>query len=139
MTKQQNLHRAGMSAVADLEKLIDRLKEAGPCPLDGRNALMNLLQRIEGALNRFPADNAQPKGERWSPGEYIGFMQELAMDCGFKNIDNEADDGSMECAPEAFTDFVNTLLGHADGIRSRVALVDIPAITSKGERAEGGQ
>ncbi|WP_372400749.1 hypothetical protein ABMY26_36395 (plasmid) [Azospirillum sp. HJ39] len=56
MTKQQNLHRAGLSAVADLERLIDRLKEAGPCPLDGRNALMNLRQRIEGALNRFPKE-----------------------------------------------------------------------------------
>ncbi len=32
MTKQQNLHRAGLSAVADLERLIDRVKEAGPCP-----------------------------------------------------------------------------------------------------------
>ncbi|KJR62567.1 hypothetical protein VY88_27105 [Azospirillum thiophilum] len=56
MTKQQNLHRAGLSAVADLERLIDRLKEAGPCPLDGRNALMNLRQLTEGLLNRFPKE-----------------------------------------------------------------------------------
>lgn len=56
MTKQQNLHRAGLSAVADLERLIDRLKEAGPCPLDGRNGLMNLRERVEGLLNRFPKE-----------------------------------------------------------------------------------
>lgn len=61
MTKQQNLHRAGLSAVADLEKLIDRLKEAGPCPLEGRNALMNLRQQIEGLLNRLPQDT--PKAD----------------------------------------------------------------------------
>lgn len=65
MTKQQNLHRAGLSAVADLEKLIDRLKEAGPCPLDGRNALMNLRQHVEGLLNRFPPDTALTPPARW--------------------------------------------------------------------------
>lgn len=70
MTKQQNLHRAGLSAVADLEKLIDSLKEAGPCPLDGRNALMNLRQQIEGLLNRFPpgtaAERTPSKESGWS-------------------------------------------------------------------------
>ncbi len=56
MSKQQDLHRTGLTAVADLERIIDRLKDAGPCPLDGRNALLNLRQHVEGLLNRFPAD-----------------------------------------------------------------------------------
>lgn len=64
MTKQQNLHRVGLSAVADLERLIDRLKEAGPCPLDGRNALMNLREQVQGLLNRLP--DAPPQGN-WNP------------------------------------------------------------------------
>lgn len=54
MSKQQTLHRKGLSAVAQLEHVIDGLKAAGPCPLDGRNAIMNLRQQIEGLLNRFP-------------------------------------------------------------------------------------
>lgn len=56
MTKQQNLHRAGLDAVAKLETVIDTLKTVGPCPLDGRNALLNLRQQIEGLLNRFPKE-----------------------------------------------------------------------------------
>ncbi|MCG5239563.1 hypothetical protein MCW82_07245 [Azospirillum doebereinerae] len=139
MSKQQTLHRKGLSAVTQLATVIDGLKAAGPCPLDGRNAITNLRQQIEGLLNRFPDDAGRAGEERWSPGEYIGFMQELAMDCGFTIIDNEADDGSMECSREAFTKLINALLGHADGIRCCVALVDLPAITPTEERPEGGR
>lgn len=70
MSKQQNLHRTGLAAVAYLERIIDDLKAAGPCPMDGQNALLNLRQQIEGLLNRFPADetttdNTMPM-EGWS-------------------------------------------------------------------------
>jgi hypothetical protein len=53
MTKQQKLHRQGLAAVTKLETVLDGLKAAGPCPLDGRNALLNLRQQVEGLLNRF--------------------------------------------------------------------------------------
>ncbi|RJF81095.1 hypothetical protein D3877_12790 [Azospirillum cavernae] len=56
MTKQQKLHQAGLAAVTKLETVLDGLKAAGPCPLDGRNAVLNLRQQVEGLLNRFQQD-----------------------------------------------------------------------------------
>jgi hypothetical protein len=41
MTKQQRLHAKALKHFRELEKIIDDLKAAGPCKLDGNNALLN--------------------------------------------------------------------------------------------------
>ena len=56
MTKQQDLHHKGLKHTDALEKIIDELKSLGPCPLDMRNALLNLEQHIRCLLDRFPRD-----------------------------------------------------------------------------------
>ena len=55
MSKQQKLHDKGTELVLKLEGIIDQLKELGPCPLDGSNALLNLRERIRGLDGRFPS------------------------------------------------------------------------------------
>ncbi|MCG5240062.1 hypothetical protein ACIU1J_01785 [Azospirillum doebereinerae] len=76
MSKQQTLHRKGLSAAAQLATVIDGLKAAGPCPLDGRNALLNLRQQIEGLLNRFPENLPEDEAARieaWNRADCAAF------------------------------------------------------------------
>ena len=46
MSKQQRLHQKAIKHLAEVEAIIDDLKAAGPCPLDGDNALANVRQRL---------------------------------------------------------------------------------------------
>ena len=41
MTRQQKLHAKARKHFRDLEAIIDGFKAAGPCRLDGNNALLN--------------------------------------------------------------------------------------------------
>ena len=40
-TKQQKLHTKALKHFRELEAIIDAMKAAGPCDLDGDNALLN--------------------------------------------------------------------------------------------------
>lgn len=51
MTTQQELQRLAIEHLERLKELIDALKEAGPCPRDGWNALSNIQERLA-ALSR---------------------------------------------------------------------------------------
>jgi len=42
MTTQQKLHAKALKQFRDLEGIIDDLKAAGPCKLDGNNAILNV-------------------------------------------------------------------------------------------------
>lgn len=54
MTRQRTLHAKAADAIRKLETVIDGLKRAGPCPLDGNNALRNVEERLRAILeNRF--------------------------------------------------------------------------------------
>ncbi len=80
-TKQQRLHREALRAIAKLETLIDELKSAGPCPLDGRNALLNTHEQIKGLLGRFPLN--------WQAGEPVNVrMLGQAVKPSFPKADN---------------------------------------------------
>ena len=50
MTQQQKLHAKASDAIRALETAIDNLKSAGPCPLDGNNALRNIEERLRAIL-----------------------------------------------------------------------------------------
>jgi hypothetical protein len=50
--KQRDLHAKAIKRFDELEKLIDQMKQAGPHPLDGWNALMNTKEQIEGLARR---------------------------------------------------------------------------------------
>ncbi len=52
MTRQQKLHRRLRVELLELEELIDKLKAAGPCELDGPNALQNVRERLHGLAGR---------------------------------------------------------------------------------------
>jgi len=52
MTKQQKLHRQAIKHLAALEEIIDELKSAGPCDLDGSNAILNVRERLLGLSQR---------------------------------------------------------------------------------------
>lgn len=52
MSKQQTLHRKALQHIRTLEGLIDQMKAAGPCPLDGDNALLNTKSRLEQLARR---------------------------------------------------------------------------------------
>lgn len=51
MTRQQKLHAEATNAIRRLESAIDGLKSAGPCPLNGNNALRNLEERLRAILD----------------------------------------------------------------------------------------
>lgn len=51
MTRQQKLHAEATSAIRRLEAAIDGLKNAGPCPLNGNNALRNLEECLRAILD----------------------------------------------------------------------------------------
>jgi hypothetical protein len=51
LSQQQKLHHKAKGYLAALEEIIDQLKSAGPCPLDGENAIMNIKERLA-ALSR---------------------------------------------------------------------------------------
>ena len=51
LSQQQKLHHKAKGHLAALEEIIDQLKSAGPCPLDGENAIMNIKERLA-ALSR---------------------------------------------------------------------------------------
>lgn len=38
--------------MAELEQIIDQMHQAGRCPLDGWNALLNTKQRLQALANR---------------------------------------------------------------------------------------
>jgi hypothetical protein len=42
MRTQQKLHAEALKHLRDLEAIIDALKAAGPCDLDGDNAILNV-------------------------------------------------------------------------------------------------
>ena len=50
MSKQQDLHAEAITYIRNLERVVDALKNAGPCPLDGYNALDNIRERLEGTI-----------------------------------------------------------------------------------------
>ena len=45
MSAQQTLHEKASGHLEDLKRIVDQLKGAGECPLDGWNALMNIQAR----------------------------------------------------------------------------------------------
>ena len=47
MSEQQDLHHKASSLISKLEWIIDQIKIAGPCPLDGKNALMNIAEKLD--------------------------------------------------------------------------------------------
>ena len=51
LSQQQKLHHKAKGHLAALEEIIDQLKSAGPCPLHGENAIMNIKERLA-ALSR---------------------------------------------------------------------------------------
>lgn len=51
-TTQQRLHAKALKHFRDLENLIDALKQAGPCELDGNNALLNTRQWLRQLAGR---------------------------------------------------------------------------------------
>jgi hypothetical protein len=57
MTQQRTLHDQAGEHLSALESIIDDLKAAGACPLDGWNALLNIRDRMQGIVTgRFPDD-----------------------------------------------------------------------------------
>jgi hypothetical protein len=52
MTKQQKLHAKARNHFRDLESIIDELKAAGPCKLDGNNALLNVREWLSQLAGR---------------------------------------------------------------------------------------
>lgn len=52
MTDQRALHDEALAHLDELEKVIDLLKHAGPHPLDGNNALLNIAERSEHLARR---------------------------------------------------------------------------------------
>lgn len=52
MSTQRDLHGKAIKHLNELEAIIDRMKRAGPCDLDGWNALLNTKQRLIGLVGR---------------------------------------------------------------------------------------
>jgi hypothetical protein len=52
MSKQQTLHEKAARHLEDLKRIVDQLKNAGECPLDGWNALMNIQERANALSKR---------------------------------------------------------------------------------------
>lgn len=52
MSKQQTLHAKAIKCLCEMEKIIDELHRAGPCPLEGWNALLNTKRRLQALSNR---------------------------------------------------------------------------------------
>ncbi len=48
---QRTLHAKALKCFGELKDIIDQLKNLGPHELDGDNALLNILERLE-ALSR---------------------------------------------------------------------------------------
>lgn len=59
MSKQTDLHSAGIDHTNAIKTIIDDLKSLGPCPMDGWNALRNLEERVRSLLDRFPHDSRE--------------------------------------------------------------------------------
>ena len=52
MSKQQDLHARALKRLADLERIIDQLKAAGPCRLNRWNALLNTREWLVALAGR---------------------------------------------------------------------------------------
>ncbi len=52
MSKQRTLHERAGRHLEDLKRIVDQLKNAGECPLDGWNALMNIRERANALSQR---------------------------------------------------------------------------------------
>jgi hypothetical protein len=52
LSQQQKLHHKAKGHLAALEEIIDQLKSAGPCPLDGENVIMNINERLAALSHR---------------------------------------------------------------------------------------
>ncbi|WP_316232947.1 hypothetical protein [Bradyrhizobium sp. SZCCHNPS2010] len=46
MTTQKRLHSKAVRHIRELDEIIDKLKDAGPCQLDGDNAMLNVKDRL---------------------------------------------------------------------------------------------
>ncbi|MEH2480183.1 uncharacterized protein YukE [Nitrobacteraceae bacterium AZCC 2146] len=55
MTKQQKLHSKAARYLRDLETIIDNLKHAGSCKLDGDNAILNVKDQLRHLAQRCDA------------------------------------------------------------------------------------
>ena len=52
MSKQWDLQCKFLKRVGEIERIIDGLKSAGPCPLDGWNALKNVEAHLNALAGR---------------------------------------------------------------------------------------
>ena len=52
MTTQQRLHSKAVKHLRSLSEIIDDLKDAGRCELDGDNAILNVKEQLVGLAQR---------------------------------------------------------------------------------------
>lgn len=52
MSQQQRRHHEAKDHLSALKEIIDQLKNDGPCPLDGDNAILNIREQLEGLSRR---------------------------------------------------------------------------------------
>jgi hypothetical protein len=57
MGAQRELHQAAIEHLHALKAIIDKVKTAGPHPLDRWNALMNISERLAALVDRCDLEN----------------------------------------------------------------------------------